>query len=109
MVGAFQSQGGWTDEAIASGWMWGPYQWLTLIATIGIVMTAAYILWALQRVFLGTLNEKYQDFKDISAREIFSLAPLLVLCIVLGVFPWFVLDWMEVSVADLMQILTFAG
>ena len=109
MVGAFQSQVGWTDEAIASGWMWGPFQWLTLIATIGIVMTAAYILWALQRVFLGTLNEKYADFKDISAREVFSLAPLLVLCIVLGIFPWYILDWMEVSVSDLMQILTFAG
>ena len=89
--------------------MWGPFQWLTLIATIGIVMTAAYILWALQRVFLGTLNEKYKDYEDITGREVFSLAPLLILCVVLGVFPFLILDWMEVSVTDLMRILAFAG
>ena len=109
MVGSFQSQVGWTEEAKASGWMWGPFQWLTLIATIGIVMTAAYILWALQRVFLGTLNEKYKDYEDITGREVFSLAPLLILCVVLGVFPFLILDWMEVSVTDLMRILAFAG
>ena len=81
-------------------------QTLVLISTIGIVMTAAYILWALQRIFLGPLNEKYKDMTDINAREVFSLAPLLVLCVVLGVAPHFVLDWMDVSVNQLVALLT---
>jgi NADH-quinone oxidoreductase subunit M len=78
---------------------------LVLISTIGIVLTAAYLLWAMQRVFLGKLNEKYKGFPDISFRETFSQAPLLFLCILLGIFPFLLLDWMEVSVKDLIVML----
>ena len=78
---------------------------LVLISTIGIVLTAAYLLWAMQRVFLGKLNEKYKDLPDISFRETFSQAPLLFLCILLGVFPFLLLDWMDVSVKDLVVLL----
>jgi NADH-quinone oxidoreductase subunit M len=96
LVGAFQS-----DDT--------RFQILVLISCVGVVLTAAYILWALQRVFLGPLNEKYKDYKDINAREIFSLAPLLFLCILLGVFPWLLLDWMKVSIGNLMDLLRVAG
>jgi NADH-quinone oxidoreductase subunit M len=78
---------------------------LVLISTIGIVLTAAYLLWAMQRVFLGKMNEKYKDFPDISFREVFSQAPLLFLCLALGVFPFFLLDWMSVSVRGLIGTL----
>ena len=56
-------------------------------------------------MFLGPLNEKYKDYTDISAREVFSLAPLLFLCIFLGIFPSYLLDWMNVGVEQLMDIL----
>ncbi len=82
---------------------------LVLISVIGIVLTAAYLLWAMQRVFLGKLNEKYKDFSDISFRETFSQAPLLFLCVLLGVFPFFLLDWMEVSVRGLVTMLSNGG
>ncbi len=82
---------------------------LVLISVIGIVLTAAYLLWAMQRVFLGKLNEKYKDFSDISFREVFSQAPLLFLCVLLGIFPFLLLDWMEVSVKGLVTMLTAAG
>tara|TARA_R110002095_G_scaffold215157_1_gene208668 strand:+ start:740 stop:2311 length:1572 start_codon:yes stop_codon:yes gene_type:complete len=106
VFGSYKSTVGWTPDQIASGYHWGWMQTLVLISTIGIVMTAAYILWALQRIFLGPLNEKYKDMTDINAREVFSLAPLLVLCVVLGVAPHFVLDWMDVSVNQLVALLT---
>jgi NADH-quinone oxidoreductase subunit M len=78
---------------------------LVLISVIGIVLTAAYLLWAMQRVFLGPLNKKYEGYPDITFRETFSQAPLLFLCIVLGVFPYFLLDWMDVSVTNLVALL----
>jgi NADH-quinone oxidoreductase subunit M len=78
---------------------------LVLISTIGIVLTAAYLLWAMQRVFLGKLNEKYKDLPDISFREVFSQAPLLFLCLLLGIFPFLLLDWMNVSVRNLISTL----
>jgi NADH-quinone oxidoreductase subunit M len=85
------------------------FQVLVLISVIGIVLTAAYLLWAMQRVFLGKLNEKYKDFSDINFREVFSQAPLLFLCIFLGVFPFFLLDWMNSSVANLVATLSKTG
>jgi NADH-quinone oxidoreductase subunit M len=82
---------------------------LVLISVIGIVLTAAYLLWAMQRVFLGPLNEKYKGLSDISFREVFSQAPLLFLCIALGIAPWYLLDWMDLSVKNLVTVLGGQG
>ena len=79
---------------------------LVLISTLGIVFTAAFLLWAMQRVFLGKLNPKYAELPEINAREIFCLAPLLLLCIVLGILPWYLLDWMQPSVQNLVTLLS---
>jgi len=79
---------------------------LVLISMLGIVFTAAFLLWAMQRVFLGKLNPKYAELPEINAREIFCLAPLLLLCIVLGILPWYLLDWMQPSVQNLVTLLS---
>jgi NADH-quinone oxidoreductase subunit M len=79
---------------------------LVLISMLGIVFTAAFLLWAMQRVFLGKLNPKYADMPDINARELFCQAPLLFLCVVLGILPWYLLDWMQPSVASLVTLLS---
>ena len=81
---------------------------LVLISVLGIVFTAAFLLWAMQRVFLGKLNPKYADMPDINAREIFCQAPLLFLCVVLGILPWYLLDWMQPSVQHLVTLLSAA-
>jgi len=85
------------------------FQVMVLISMLGLLFTAAFLLWAMQRVFLGPLNEKYKSISDISAREIFCQAPLLFLCVVLGIVPWYLLDWMEPSVRNLKNILEAAG
>jgi NADH-quinone oxidoreductase subunit M len=82
---------------------------LVVISCLGVVMTAAYILWAIQRVFLGPLNEKYKALPDLSFRETFTLAPLLFLCVALGIFPYFLLDWMNASMTNLVDMLNAAG
>ena len=81
------------------------FKTLVIISVLGIVITAAFLLWAMQRVFLGKLNEKYRDFPEINAREIFCQAPLAFLCIALGIFPFYLLDWMEPSVRQLVATL----
>ena len=70
-----------------------------------VVITAAYVLWTLQRVYLGT-NEAYKDYPDISFRELLCIVPLLVLAVALGVFPKpLVLDWVEPHVTGLIDSL----
>lgn len=57
------------------------------LALIGIVVTAAYMLWMLQRVLLGPLNPKYETMPDADTREIVSIAPLMALTLFFGVLP----------------------
>ncbi|MFQ5462730.1 MAG: NuoM family protein [Phycisphaerae bacterium] len=60
---------------------------MAIIATAAVILTAGYILWLVRRVYLGNEREEYSGFSDVSAREMFILAPLAVLCIALGVLP----------------------
>jgi NADH-quinone oxidoreductase subunit M len=76
----------------------------SILASVTVVLTAAYILWTLQRVFLG-VNPAYKDFKDIDLRELLCIVPLVVLSVLLGVAPDLVLGWMEPSITGLVHSL----
>jgi NADH-quinone oxidoreductase subunit M len=82
---------------------------VTAIAASGVIITAAYCLWTLQRVFLGKLNEKYTFLPDMNNREILSLAPLALLVVVLGVYPHPVLDLMKSTLGTINSLVLAAG
>ncbi len=73
----------------------------TIISVSGVVLTAGYMLWCFQRVFLGTPNEKYKSLPDVNGREILSIAPLAIIVIIVGVYPKVVLDLMNTSLVGL--------
>ncbi len=61
---------------------------LTIIAAVSVVLTAGYILWSVQRVFLGAAKPEYDNVPEISGREILVMAPLGALAVVMGILPW---------------------
>jgi NADH-quinone oxidoreductase subunit M len=63
------------------------YMWVGAVATVGIVITAAYVLRVYQKSMTGPLNPDCEGMKDLNGREITALAPIALLIIVLGVFP----------------------
>ena len=67
----------------------------TILSVSGILVTAAFFLRMLQKVFLGPLNEKWKDLSDMDLRELVSVVPLAVLMLVFGIWPRFVLDLMN--------------
>lgn len=75
-----------------------------IVASLGIVIGAAYLLWMFMRIFLGPLNEEYKGLTDMSWRERFALIPLCVLVVVLGVYPMPVLDLMGATLAKLLTL-----
>jgi NADH-quinone oxidoreductase subunit M len=79
-----------------------------VLAAATVVITAAYILWTLQRVYLGT-NSAYKDYPDITWREQACAIPLVILSVALGVYPPLVLGWMSPSVDDLVSTLSRLG
>jgi NADH-quinone oxidoreductase subunit M len=80
---------------------WQKYPVLTAVGASAVILTAGYLLWTMQRVFLGAVNEKYAGLPEISGRELFTLAPLVVIVVVLGVYPHAVLDLMSASLNNL--------
>jgi NADH:ubiquinone oxidoreductase subunit 4 (subunit M) len=64
----------------------------TALAFLGILVTAALFLRAYQRLFLG---EPAGAVSDLTVTETLSIAPLMVLAVVLGLFPRFLLDVVE--------------
>ena len=96
---------GFVGEALSLLGAYDKFKLLTILSTIGIVVGAAYFLWTLQRVFLGTLNPKYEALPEINGREILTLVPLGILTIVLGVWPNFAIDMFRESVTNLIDVI----
>jgi len=78
---------------------------ITVISTLGIILGAGYMLWALQRVYLGKFNEKWEGIRDLDLREYAMLAPLTIIVIFLGVYPSAMLDLMNTSVNTMVQFM----
>jgi len=105
-LGSFQS-----EIAVQTGSVWHfvNFQTLTIIAAFGVVITAAYLLRMLQKVFLGPLNPKYETLPEINGREIFTLAPLGIAVILFGVYPMPLIRLMDASVTHLVGFILGSG
>jgi NADH-quinone oxidoreductase subunit M len=75
-----------------------------VIATIGIVLTAAYALRFYQKVATGPTSPHVAGITDLRGREITALAPIVLLTIVLGVFPAPVLDVVNPAVERTLEV-----
>jgi len=76
---------------------------LAILAAAAVILTAGYILWTLQRVFLGR-SETWKGLPDMDLREIAVAVPLVVMTIAMGVFPnTVVLSWMSPSVDQVVN------
>ncbi len=83
LVGAYDSSSAAANPAILA--LGSP--WFAWSAIIGIVLTAAYMLWTVQRVFMGVRNEKWLSLPDINPLELACLAPLMALTLLVGCYP----------------------
>jgi NADH-quinone oxidoreductase subunit M len=63
-------------------------RWYAVAATSGVIFAAVYMLWMFQRVMFGELkNPKNAELKDLSAREIVLMLPLLLFVFWIGIYP----------------------
>jgi len=86
-------------------------RWMALLASIGILLSAAYFLWTLQRMFFGKTQLKGGDewlskLKDVNLREKIALVPLAFLALALGIFPSLIFDKMNASVLAFVQLIS---
>ncbi|MBO4205729.1 NADH-quinone oxidoreductase subunit M [Micromonospora echinofusca] len=80
---------------------------VAVIATLGIILAAAYVLWMVQRTTQGTLNPALTQAegmrRDITLREKVVVAPLIALIVLLGFYPKPVTDVINPAVQATMQ------
>ncbi|HUF32213.1 MAG TPA: NADH-quinone oxidoreductase subunit M [Acidimicrobiales bacterium] len=77
-------------------------RWWAVVATLGVIFAAIYLLWAYQRVFHGEPDEANLDTPDMTIREGLIMAPLLVAIVFLGVYPRPMLERIEPAVNRLV-------
>jgi NADH-quinone oxidoreductase subunit M len=87
LIGAFQRWGLWI-----------------LIAGAGILVTAAYTLRTIGKMFMGPLNPKWATLQDIRGRELVAVVPLAVLMLILGLFPSVALGMMTATLTQMAAI-----
>ncbi|HWE42138.1 MAG TPA: NADH-quinone oxidoreductase subunit M [Gemmatimonadaceae bacterium] len=85
-----------------------PY--LAMLATLGVIFAAAYLLWAIQRILFNPLDKpENEHIPDLNARELATMIPLIAVIIWLGVYPAPVLRRMEASAEQLVSQVTGGG
>jgi NADH-quinone oxidoreductase subunit M len=78
--------------------------WVAILATSGVILSAAYALYLYRRVIFGVLEKaSLKSLLDLSPREVVILAPLVLLTIFYGIYPAPVLDVTATSVKNLVQ------
>jgi NADH-quinone oxidoreductase subunit M len=62
--------------------------WAAVLATTGVILSASYALWLYRRVVFGALEKSsLTHISDMSAREMLTIVPLIVLTLVFGIWP----------------------
>jgi len=76
-------------------------QGITFVSGLGVVIGAAYLLWMLQRVFFGPIQERWTQLRDATGSEVFVLATLAVLVLAFGFSPQWLTRHFESDVTTL--------
>jgi NADH-quinone oxidoreductase subunit M len=79
---------------------------LTLLAGLTIILGAVYMLVMYKKVFFGAVtNAKNKTLEDVKGRELVALIPLVALVVILGIYPKPILEPVNKSVTQLVEIM----
>ncbi|MEK7347368.1 MAG: NADH-quinone oxidoreductase subunit M [Candidatus Eisenbacteria bacterium] len=78
--------------------------WVAGISATGVILGAVYLLWMFQRVMFGPItNEKNRGLPDLTRREFWVLAPVIVFIVWIGVYPNTFLRFLDMPSAELIE------
>jgi NADH-quinone oxidoreductase subunit M len=97
------SMAGFVSEVLIFLGTFGKYGGLTVLAVIGILLTAAYILWMVQRVFLGERMARWEGLGDATAWwERAAMVAMVGVIFLIGVYPAVLADVIETGVQPIV-------
>jgi len=78
------------------------FPYLTVVAVTGVVFTAGFFLWTIQRIFLGPFNPRWAGLSDMDVREKIALVPLIACTVLFGIYPKPLLDVINAAIVGLV-------
>ena len=69
--------------------------WATALSSIGLLVTAIFLLTVLQRIFTGPLNSKWESMPDLTCCEKWLVLPATVLMFVIGIYPQLLIEFIN--------------
>jgi NADH-quinone oxidoreductase subunit M len=83
------------------------FTWLTVFSGLGIIVSAAFLLWTIQRILLGAPTEYAKEhylghLTDIDLREVVAVVPLMIFMVIIGVYPSVILNLINSTVTLLL-------
>ena len=85
------------------------FKTIVIVSTIGILLNAAYFLWAFQRIFFGEMNKKYSDIPEINNLELFTVIPLAVITLFFGICPRPYIDLIKATMDVIIENVAFVA
>ena len=77
----------------------------TILGVLGIVITAGYILWMLQRVFYGPVLEQYNGVKDADILERVYMFAFIAVIMLVGIYPAILTDIIKLGISPIVGLL----
>ncbi len=96
---------GFASELLVFLGSFSVYRAATILAMFGIVITAGYILWMVQRVFFGPDKPRFADIRDATLIEQAPVVALIASVMVVGIYPAFVTDYFRTGVEAMSALL----
>jgi NADH-quinone oxidoreductase subunit M len=93
---------GFVSEFLVLAGTFLTHRWWAVVAVVGVIIAAIYLLWAYQQVFHGVPKPEDEKTRDLTWLERLVVAPIIILIVVLGVYPKPVLDRINPSVNQLV-------
>lgn len=90
---------GFVGEFLSLLGTWLVHRPYAIVAAVGVILAALYLLWAFQRAFTGVPDDETAAMPEINFRELACVVPLLALSLFLGVYPKPVLSRIEPAAA----------
>ncbi len=96
---------GFVSELLVFLGSFARYREATILAMFGIVITAGYILWTVQRVFMGPDKPRFAEIGDATFMEKLPLAAMVASIMVIGIYPAFLTDYFKAGIEPISALL----
>ena len=100
---------GFVSEVLVFMGAFQAFPWLTVLAVLGIILAAGYILWMMERTFFGERRERFADLTDASLVEAIPLAILVISIVGIGVYPALLTDVFQFGLEPMVALLPGGG